>query len=252
MCAMAQKAVLLIWATLALSPPVFAQQGASTYRMAFTCPERGPPTSLCVAGTLAPGTRVTLVTKDQAMPASVKEGFTDKTLWESIDTFTRVEAGHALRKDAFVIAALVPPDSIKVVPQAEIHDAGTAERLKRHVAKDLDDYMTWCVDLGEKCRLQTRLVRLSPSIVIGEVEYSSDHNIFFQKAFLIGKQIVDLHMRSLGEHEINRNCARLDLAFSVSDHLHVATSDQPCESDAGGELLILDLSGPMPKRVASW
>src|SRR5262245_35710329 len=168
------------------------------------------------------------------MAASVKERFTDKTLWEGIDTFTRVEAGPALPEKAFVIAALVPSDSIKAVPQVELHDAGISERLKRHVAKSLEDYTPWCVDLAETCRLQTRLLRLSPSVVIAEVEYSSDHSIFFQKTFLVGPQIIDLHKRSLGEHEIDKDCARLDLAFGVSGRLHAVTSDGPCESDAGG------------------
>jgi hypothetical protein len=247
-----RTAVLLGWATLALTAPLLAQQGASTFRLAFTCPERGPPTSVCIVGPIAPGAKVTLVTKDRAMPASVKERFTDKTLWESIDTFTRVEVSDALPKDTSVIAALVPLDSIKVVPQVEIYDAGITERLKRHVAKDLEDYTTWCVDLGDKCRLETRLIRLSSSIVIGEVNYSSDQSIHFQKAFLVGKQIVDLHKRSLGEHEINKNCAHLDLAFSLSGHLHAATTDETCESDSGGYYFIQDLSGPTPKVVSRW
>jgi hypothetical protein len=208
--ATARIAVLLNFVTLALAVPAIAQEGASPFRRALTCPERGTPTSVCVAGTLAPGAKVTLLAKDQAIPASVKEKFTDQ---ESNDIFTRVEASLALPENTFVIAALLPPDSIKAVPQAEIHDASIVERLKRQVANELKDYTTWCVDLGEKCRLKIRLIRLSPSTVIAEVDYASDRNQFFQKAFFVGQQIVDLHKRSLGEHEINRDCATLDLAF---------------------------------------
>src|SRR5262249_14646058 len=160
--AMARKAVLLVWVTLALTAAVRAQPREATYRMALACAERGPPTSVCVAGTLFSGAKVTLVTKDKVLSASVKESFTDQ---ESNDPFTRVEASQALAKKTSVVATLLPPDAIKIVPQVEIHDASIAERLKRHIAKDLDDYTPWCVVLGEKCRLQTtRLVRLSPAI----------------------------------------------------------------------------------------
>jgi hypothetical protein len=247
----AATTAVLALATLSATSAGLAQKPPSLFRLAFNCPERGPPTSVCIAGTLTPGATVTLVTKDRAMPASVKEVFKDTTLWDNVNTFTRVEGGEALPKGAGVIAVILPSDSIKVVPQVEIQDAAIAERLKRQVADDLQDYTTWCVDLGDKCSLRTRLIRLSPAIVIAEVNYSSDREIFFQKALLVGKKIVDLHKRSLGEREIDRVCARLSLAFSVSGHLHAATSQYACEGDTS-EGFVQDLSGPTPRVVAHW
>jgi hypothetical protein len=72
----------------------------------------------------------------------MKERFKDE---ESNDTFTRVEASQALAERAAVVAVLLSPNAIKVVPQVEIRDANIVERLKRHVAKDLEDYTHWCL-----------------------------------------------------------------------------------------------------------
>jgi hypothetical protein len=227
----ATKPTFVALALLAMASAALAEPRDSRFRVALRCPERGSSTSFCVPGTVPSGVTLTLVTKDQAVPATAREAFKDANLLDNIDTFTRVEASHALPERTAVLAVLLAPAAIKPVPQIDIQDGGIAERLKRQVAPELQDFTLWCVDRGHKCRLQPRLIRLSPSVVVAEVNYSSDHDIFFQKTFLVGTQIIDLHKRSLGPWDIDRDCTRLDLAFIVSGRLHAATSRYTCEGD---------------------
>jgi hypothetical protein len=232
-----------------MASAALAEPPPPMFRAAFVCPDKGSPTSICIYGTLLQDKKVTLVTSDRVIAGTFREEFRDSTISLDTDTFTRVEGGQHLSRDTLVVALLAPAEAVKVVPQVDYPDRATINRIDKYVAtKFLDQFKVSCIQANVKCSLNTRLARLSPSVVIAEVHYRSAQAQLFDKVFLVKKQLVDMNR----EFGVEMGCGELDLAFELFGRLHAVTTNVKCESDAGLYRLIHDLSGPLPKLVFAW
>jgi hypothetical protein len=148
------------------------------------------------------------------------------------------------------MAALVaPPEAVKVVLQIDYPDQATLNRINKYVAARFPgQFKIGCAGANTKCSLNTKLVRLSPSVIIAEVHYESATALLFDKVFVVKKQLVDMRR----EFGIDMGCGGLDLAFQPFGRLDTLTTNAKCESVAGVYRLTHDLSGPLPKLVFAW
>jgi len=197
--------------------------------------------------------KITLVTKDQVMPATFVEEPSDADVFADRGTVTRVKVRQVPPQDTFMIAVLAPTEAVKVIRQIVSRDDRSADKIKRYVAtKHFDALKTECANPDDKCRLNTRVIRLSPSTAIGEAHYRSKSRLMFDEVFLVRKQSVDMRKGFPDEGSVGTGCGGLELAFQVYGRLHTVTTLAACESDAGVYRLIHDLSGSSPRLVTWW
>jgi hypothetical protein len=243
---------------LCVASAASAQQSDSIFRNAFKCPDKGP-TSICVFGTIPKGRKVTIIVKDRTISATPAEEFPNTEFDNGFSTITRLEATKPLARELPVIAVLAPAESVKLVPQIEYRDDKVVRATENYWRKvrevDREPYRKYSVS--------TRLIKLAPSIIIAETKYTSHIEMVDPRngkllticahcddglaEFLVRADLVDLFkgFRRQGDNF----CGGLVSAFELFGRLHILSKVDPCESDAGGNTLIHDISGSAPRLV---
>jgi hypothetical protein len=251
---------LVILALLSATPACSAKDQSGLFRDAYTCPERGS-LSLCVYGTVPKGTQVTAIARGWKSAAEVKERFSNKNeeFRTGVETSTRLKVATLPPKDASVIAVLAPANAVNEIKPEEIQDRDLVERIDAYVKK------TTALNLDPDIRvLQTRLLRLSPTILLSETLLSPpDGVVEAQKQLpagcdicenvplLVGTGLHDLfrEVRSSNANSVEHTCGRIELAFTLAGRTYALSHALTCESDAMSATLVHDLSGPSPKLV---
>ncbi|WP_407118589.1 hypothetical protein [Bradyrhizobium sp. LMG 9283] len=134
-----------------------------------------------------------------------------------------------------------------------------AERIGRYVKS------AKALNLEPDIRLlQTRLLRLSPTILLSETFLSAPDDVAEltkqlpsgcdaceKVPLMVGADLHDLfrEIRSSQKNAVERTCGGIKLAFTLSGRPHALSYAFTCESDAMMATLVHDLSGPTPKLV---
>jgi hypothetical protein len=237
-----------------------AQQGA-LFRDAYACPDRGR-SSICVYGTIPKGAQVTVIAKGWKSAAEVKERFSNKNeeFRNGIDTSTRLKVATMPPKNAPIIAVLAAANAVNEIKPENVQDRQIVERIGGHIKKARE------LNLEPDIRLlQTRLLRLSPAILLSETFLSPASDVAeLQKQLPTGCEGCEnvplmvggsgLHdlfkpVRSSKRNSVEHLCGGIKLAFTVSDRTYALSHAFICESDAMMATLVHDLSGPAPALV---
>jgi hypothetical protein len=240
--------------------PCRAQGQSGLFRDAYACSERGP-SSVCVYGEIPAGKHVTLIAKGWKSPALPKEAFSNanEEFQNGVKTSTRLQVAKPPPKDAMMIAVLADPKEINELPVQEVQDEAVVERISRYIksAKGLN--------LDPDIRLlKTRLLRLSPAILLSETFLASpgDEDALRKELptgcgdceivpLWIGPDLIDLFKaaRSDKANSVERTCGGIKMAFTLSGRIHLLSHAFACESDSYSGTFVHDLSGPKPKLV---
>jgi hypothetical protein len=248
---------LVILAMLSATTACSADQ-QGLFRDAYLCPARGP-SSVCVYGTIPKGTQVTLIAKGWKSAAEPKGTFSNKNqeFQNGVATSTRLQVASKPPKDAFMLAVLAPTDAINEVRLDEIQDPSIVQRIGGHIKKARE------LKLAPDIRLlQTRLFRLSPTILLSETFVSAPNDVaeltkqlpngcdVCEKVpLVVGTNLHDLfrEVRPAQRNDTERICGGIKLAFTLSGRTYALSHAYICESDAMSATLVHDLSGPTPK-----
>lgn len=249
---------LVVLAVLSATTVCSADQQGGLFRDAYPCPGRGP-SSVCVYGTIPKGTQVTLIAKGWKSAAEPKERFSNKNqeFQNGIATSTRLQVATRPPKDAFMIAVLAPADAVNEIRLEEFQDQALVQRIGGHIKKARE------LKLAPDIRLlQTRLFRLSPTILLSETFLSAPNDVaeltkqlpngcdVCEKVpLMIGTNLHDLfrEVRPSQRNDTERICGGTKLAFTLSGRTYALSHALICESDAMSATLVHDLSGPTPK-----
>ena len=251
---------LVVLAVLSATTVCAAEQQSGLFRDAYVCPDRGR-SSICVYGTIPKGQQVTVIAKGWKSAAQVKERFSNKNeeFRNGVDTSTRLQVATQPPKDASIIAVLAPASAVNEIKPEDVQDSQIVERIGAHIkrAKELN--------LEPDIRLlQTRLLRLSPTILLSETFVSPPGDVAeLQKQLptgceacenvplMAGSSLYDLFksVRSPKKDSVEHTCGGIKLTFALSDRTYVLSNAFTCESDAMMATLVHDVSGPEPKLV---
>jgi hypothetical protein len=237
-----------------------AEQSGGLFRDAYVCPGRGS-FSVCVYGTIPRGAQVTVIAKGWKSAAQPKERFSNKNeeFQNGIATSTRLQVGTQPPKDISMIAVLAPADAVNEVRLEEVQDPNLVERIGQYVKSTKE------LDLDPDIRqLQTRLLRLSPTILLSEIFLSAPNDVAEltkqlpsgcdaceKVPLMVGPNLHDLfrEVRSTQNNGVEHTCGGIKLAFTLSGRPHTLSYAFTCESDSMMATLVHDLSGPTPKLV---
>jgi hypothetical protein len=251
---------LVVLAVLSATSVCSAEEQSSVFRDAYACPDRGR-SSICVYGTIPKGQQVTVIAKGWKSPAQIKERFVNKNeeFRNGVDTSTRLQVATMPPKDASIIAVLAPANALNEIKPEDVQDREIVERIGGYIerAKELN--------LEPDIRLlQTRLLRLSPTILLSETFVSPPGDVVeLQKQLptgcegcenvplMVGSGLHDLFksVRSLKKNSVEHTCGGIKLAFALSNRTYALSHAFTCESDAMMATLVHDLSGPTPNLV---
>jgi hypothetical protein len=251
---------LVVLAVLSATSVCSADQQSGPFRDAYPCPDRGP-SSICVYGTIPKGAQVTVIAKGWKSAAQPKERFSNKNeeFQNGIATSTRLQVATQPPKDVSMIAVLAPAAAINEIGLQEIQDPNLVDKIGGYVKSTKE------LNLQPDIRLlQTRLLRLSPTILLSETFLSApDDEAELRKQLpsgcdacenvplLVGANLYDLfrEVRSTQKDAVERTCGGIKLAFTLSGRPHALSYAFTCESDSMMATLVHDLSGPTPKLV---
>jgi hypothetical protein len=176
-----------------------------------------------------------------------------------VKTITRLQVTTPPPKDGSVIAVLADSQTVNELPFEEVQDEAIVGKIGQYIknAKELN--------LDPDLRLlRTRLLRLSPTILLSETFLASPDDVpVLEKQLptgcdgcekvpmLVEPNFADLfkETRSTDVNAVQHTCGGINLAFEVSSRIHVWSHASTCESDAFFATLIHDLSGQKPKLV---
>ncbi|WP_342740322.1 hypothetical protein [Bradyrhizobium sp. B117] len=212
-------------------------------------------------GTIPKGAQVTVIAKDWKSAAQPKERFSNKNeeFQNGIATSTRLQVATQPPKDAAMIAVLAPADAVNEVRLQEVQDPALVDKIGRYVksAKELN--------LDPDIRLlQTRLLRLSPTILLSETFLSAPSDVAEltkqlpigcdaceKVPLLAGTGLHDLFqsVRSSKKTSVEHTCGGIKLAFTLTGRTYALSQAFTCESDAMMATLVHDVSGPAPSLV---
>jgi hypothetical protein len=133
-------------------------------REAYSCSER-EPSSVCIYGTIPKGKQVTVLAKGWKSSALPKEEFSNDSedFRNGVKTSTRLLTATLPPKDAFMIAVLAPAETVHELPLEEIQDEALVGRISQYIKKAKE------LNLEPDIRLlKTRLLRLSPNVLLSE------------------------------------------------------------------------------------
>jgi len=134
--------------------------------------------------------------------------------------------------------------SITLVPQAEVHDAGIVRQVRQYFAREAEGS-----DPGRQHRIDTRIIQLTPTVVLAEAKVTSDDGENDTALFLVGSDLIDLFAPAQPHSNL---CGGLGPAFEVYSRLYVYSFAGACEADVDAtSAFIYDMSGPLPRRVRS-
>jgi hypothetical protein len=253
-------ASLIIFAILSATSVCSAEQQSSLFRDGYACPERGP-SSVCVYGTIPKGAQVTVIAKGWKSAAQVKERFSNKNeeFQNGIATSTRLQVATQPPKGVSMIAVLAPADAVNEIRLEEVQDPDVVEKISRYI-KSANG-----LNLAPDIRLlQTRLLRLSPTILLSETYLAAPDDVAEltkqlpsgcdaceKVPLMVGSNLHDLfkEVRSSQKNSVEHTCGGIRLAFTLSGRPHALSYAITCESDSMMATLIHDLSGPTPKLV---
>ncbi|TWB53900.1 hypothetical protein [Bradyrhizobium sacchari] len=251
---------LVILAILSATNVCFADQQSGLFRDAYACPSRGR-SSICVYGTIPGKAPVTLIARGWKSAAQPKERFSNKNeeFHNGIATSTRLQVATQPPKGASMIAVLAPEDAVNEIRLEEIQDRALVQRIGEHIKRTKE------LKLAPDIRLlQTRLFRLSPTILLSETFLSAPNDVaeltkqlpsgcdVCEKVpLMVGTNLHDLfrEVRPSQQNDTDRICGGIKLAFTLSGQTYALSNAFICESDAMSATLVHDLSGPAPKLV---
>jgi hypothetical protein len=250
--------VLAIGMTVA---PCRAEGPGSPFRDAYACSHRGGPSSVCVYGKIPAGKQVTLLAKGWKSAAVPKETFSNanEEFQNREKTSTRLQSAAPPPKDAIMIAILTDAKEINELPLREVQDEAVVKKISRYIRS------TDALNLDPDIRiLKTRLLRLSPTVLLSESFVASPNDEPALRKQLpkgcdsceivplwVGQDLVDLFKsgRSTKTNSVEHTCGGIKLAFTLSERTYLLSHALTCESDAYSETFVHDLSGPTPKLV---
>jgi hypothetical protein len=245
---------------MTIAPCGAAGQGG-LFRDAYACPDRGGPTSVCVYGKIPAGKQVTLIAKGWKSASVPKETFSNENeeFQNGEKTSTRLQAAKPPPKDAMMIAVLADAKDVNELPLQEIQDEAAVERISRYIKSanglNLDPDIRF---------LKTRLLRLSPTILLSESLLASpgDEDALRKELptgcgdceivpLWVGQDLVDLFKAARSEkaNSVERTCGGIKMAFTLSGRMHLLSHAFACESDSYSGTFVHDLSGAKPKLV---
>jgi hypothetical protein len=253
------KFLSLLIATILLTiAPCWADAQSSLFRHAFFCPDRGP-SSVCIFGTIPSGRQVTLLAKEWRSPAAPKEVFPNTDFDNGFKTITRLQVAAPPPKDAFMIAVVAAADAANPIPLKEVQDDALVARIALHIKKAQE------LNLDPDIRLlRTRLLRLSPTILLSETylappgeaaalekELSTGCRDCENVPMLVGQSLTDLfaETRSHSVNAVESTCGGIKFAFALSGRTYLVSYAESCGGDSLSATLIHDLSGKQPKLV---
>ena len=177
---------------------------------------------------------MTVLAKGWRSSAQPKENFSNEKeeFQNGVKTSTRLEVATPPPKDAAMIAVLAAAPTVNELPLEEIQDQALVERIAQHI-KHANK-----LNLDPDIRvMRTRLLRLSPTILLSETFLASpDDAPALEKELptgcdgcqkvpiLVGQQLADLfkEVRST-KTNVEQTCAGIDLAFAVSGRTYILT-----------------------------
>jgi len=203
---------------------------------------------------------VTLLAKGWKSSAQKKEEFSNKgdDFQNGVETSTRLQVAKPPPKDGAMIAVLADTQAVTELPLEEFQDEAVVGRISEYIkaAKGLNLAPDMKV-------LKTRLLRLSPTILLSETFLAQPDDVpALEKQLptgcaecdnvplLVGKDLEDL-FKDIRSTTVNveSTCGGIDLAFAVSGRTYVLSHALTCESDSFSATLIHDLSEERPRLV---
>jgi hypothetical protein len=241
-------------AVMAIIAAARSEEGASTFRFAYRCPEQGAATSVCAEGKVPQGKRLTVITKERAIAATFKKEFEDDIFVVASSTKALLATAETPPEgDDFLLAILAPPESVKMVPLTEYQDDGLATRTTLYAEKMyLDSFTRSSEEPKSEYSFDVRLFKLSPSTTIGQVTFKGHDDSYdrFVELYIVGKTSVRL-LRTLhlsDQPKVGCSEGWFDRAFRLFGRLHVVSNLGRCGTD-DFETAVHDISGPTPKQV---
>ena len=246
-----------IWLTIS---PCRADGPSSLFRDAYLCPDRGS-SSVCVYGTIPKGKRVTVLAKGWKSSALQKGTFSNAgdDFQNGVKTSTRLQVATPPPKDVSLIAILAAAETVQERPLEEIQDEALVGRIGQYIKS------TNTLNLAPDIQvLKTRLLRLSPTILLSETflappddapllekQLASGCGSCENVPILVGQTLEDLFkgIRSNKINSVEHTCGGIELAFALLDRTYVVSHAFTCESDSFSAALVHDLSGEKPKLV---
>jgi hypothetical protein len=239
--------------------PCSADIKSSLFRDTYACAERGP-SSVCIYGTIPRGKQVTLLAKGWKSSAQPKEQFSNDSegFQNGVKTSTRLQVTKPPPKDVSMIAVLAPAEAVNELPLDEVQDEALIGRISQYIKKA--DGLNLYPDIR---LLKTRLLKLSPTILLSETFLSPpEHVADLEKQLstgcggcenvplLIGPNLEDLFKETRSKTvNVEHTCGGINFAFAAAGRTYVASHAFTCESDSFSATLIHDLSGQKPKLV---
>ncbi|MGJ4946953.1 hypothetical protein [Bradyrhizobium sp. HKCCYLS20291] len=248
---------LVAAALLTLAGSCSAAAQNTLFGKVFNCPGKGK-SSVCVWGTVAKATTVTLLAKGWKSSGTPQRVFPNTEFENNYKTFTQIELPAASPKDAFMIAVFAPSELVSDIPLQDTKDDAVIRRIGAYVKKAKLNLAPDIQMLG------TRLYRMSPTILLSQTflanaDYAAtvkgrpprDCEYCDVVPALVGEPPIDLFasIRSKEVNSVEHVCGGIEFAFALSERPHVVSYASICESDSFSTTLIHDLSGKTPKLV---
>lgn len=245
-------------AILLLISPCHAAGKSGLFREAFRCPDRGP-SSVCLWGAIPKGKQVTLLAMNWKSSAEPQGEFPNTEFENSYKTITHLRVAAPPPEGAFIIAVLAAAATVNELPLEEVQDEALVARIGLQIrnAKELK--------LEPDIRvLKTRLLRLSPTILIAESFLASPENVAVlekelptgcfdcEKVPMLVREDLTYLFAGMDPTNVNgveRACGGIKFAFALSGRPYLVSYAMSCEGDSLSATLIHDLSGKQPKLV---
>jgi len=249
---------LVAIAILVTFSPCLAEAQGNLFRSAFSCPNRGP-SSVCIFGKISKATPITLLAKDWKSSGTPKEEFTNTEFENEFKTITRVEVAAPPPREGLLIAALAATETVNALPLKEVRDEALVGRIGAYIKTAQQLNLKLDIRI-----LKTRLLRLSPTILLSETFLATpDNEAALRKELpggcrdcdtvpmLVGQTLTDLFagIRSTEVNAVESICGGIRFAFALSGRPYLVSYASSCESDSLSATLIHDLSGKKPKLV---
>lgn len=203
---------------------------------------------------------MTVLAKGWKSSAVQKEKFSNDSedFQNGVKTSTRLQVATPPPKDVSMIAVLAPAETVNELPLEEVQDEALVGRIGQYIKNTKELNLVPDIRL-----LKTRLLRLSPTILLSETFLASpDDAPLLEKQLpagcgdcenvpiLVGPTLEDL-FREIRSPKINveRTCGGIKLAFALSGRTYVQSHAFACESDSFSATLVHDLSGSEPRLV---
>ncbi len=257
------RALTFCFVLLSMRSTAFSDDQASSYRETYPCKEAGP-TSTCIVGTIPPGAKLTLITKDQAVSAKTVRELPDQYFSSGRVTGTLLQAGKNLPANSEILAVLAPVSAISVIRQEERNDPALARRVDTYIEKMNRKVPVW-KQLDHRWlnpHITTRVVGLTQHMSIAEVTVRFDG-----EAFGLDRKTIEVRYAQCEEERItllardddvfelfDRGdtiwCSHLVSAFHMSGRIYLFTTANGC-SNGDYRAQVQDVSGQVPRSVFS-